>query len=187
MDTPRNLDFDADGLMLPPWIRFPNLPKTPVGWWRGDQNYRADFRKWWEQQPPATRLLIQERYPEPPEWDLFYFIVQMKCSDLDAETRRIWELIGALSDALWRRAREEPGFSMLDHLLRSVDEYRAESEEEIAIWNELTGPQNYRAIIRYVEQTKGSVNDYAQKFHLVILESARRRWESERGQGEPAG
>jgi hypothetical protein len=36
-------------------------------------------------------------------------VAGMQTPDLDSETRRIWILIGALSDAFWRRV-DEPGF-----------------------------------------------------------------------------
>ncbi len=99
------------------------------------------------------------------------------------EMRRIWILIGALSEALWRRG-DEPGFSMMDHLCRSAEQYRAESEDELAIWNELTAPHNYPAVLRYAEVRKGHVNDYYARLYNVILESARRRGVSENRQAE---
>ena len=111
-------------------------------------------------------------------------VARMPTPELDPETRRIWILIGALDEALWRRGHE-PGFSMLDHLCRNPEQYRAESEDEIAIWNELTAPHNYIAILRYAEIRKGRVNEYAERLHDVILEAARRRKESEDCQAEP--
>ena len=99
-------------------------------------------------------------------------VARMPTPELDPETRRIWILIGALSDAFWRRAGE-PDFSALDHLCQNAREYRAESDDEFAIWNELTAPHNYSAVVRYVELREG---------HICIgglLEAARRRWESD--------
>ena len=98
--------------------------------------------------------------------------------ELDSETRKIWILIRALSDALWRRT-DEPGFRIMDHLCRSAEQYRAESEDEIAIWDELTAPHNYIAVLRYAEVCKGRVSEYAARLHNVILEAARRRRERE--------
>ena len=105
-------------------------------------------------------------------------VARMPTPELDPEMRRIWILIGALSEALWRRG-DEPGFSILDHLVRNAEQYRAESEDEIAIWNELTAPHNYPAVLRYAEVRKGHVNEYAARLHNVILEAAQRRRESE--------
>jgi hypothetical protein len=183
---PQTPVVEADGLMVPPWVKFPDIPTTPVGWWRGDQAYRADFREWWDGQTPETQLRLQRRYPEPPDWDGFYWVVQLKTPDLDRETRTVYELMAALlSDAPWRRVREEPGFSILNYLLRSAEEYRPESQEEIAIWAELTGPQHYHAILRYAQQQKGQVNRHYAKMLAVIQESAKRRWQDSCGNAEP--
>jgi hypothetical protein len=176
--------LDSDGLMVPPWVGFLDLPATPVGWWRGDQKYRADFREWWDRQPPEVRLAVQERYPEPPEWDGFYWVVGQKTPDLDRETRTIYELIAALLSDFWRRAREEPGFSVLGYIGRRAEEYRPESPEEKAIWDELTKPEHYRALVRYARQKKGQVYDNYEKILGVVQEAARRRWQEAGGQQE---
>jgi hypothetical protein len=178
--------FDAEGLMVPPWVKFPNLPKRPVGWWRGDQAYRADFREWWDRQTPEMQLRIQQRYPEPSGWDEFYFVIGLKTPEFDRETRTIYELIAALvSDAAWLRAREEPGFSILYHLAGRADDYRPESQEEIAIWDELTKPQHYNALLRYAKQRKGQVDDNYGQILAVIQESAKRRFQDSCGCEEP--
>lgn len=97
--------------------------------------------------------------------------------DLDLDTRRIWMLIGALSDAFWRRVGE-PGFSIFERLCQNEKQYLAESEDEIAIWNELTAPHNYPAVVRYVAHRKGQISEYAAQLHYTILEAARKRFES---------
>ena len=66
---------------------------------------------------------------------------------MDDDMTRIWKLIGALSDAHWHRATQ-PGESALHVLF--AEPYQPESEKEQAIWNELTAPQNYLALRRYV-------------------------------------
>src|SRR5690349_16146804 len=105
-------------------------------------------------------------------------VARVPTPELDSDTRRVWVLIGALSDAFWRRAGE-PGFSVLDHLARNAREYRAESADEVAIWDELTAPHNYPAVARYVEQRRGQASDSAVGLHTAILEAARRRLEGE--------
>jgi hypothetical protein len=52
--------LDSEGLMVPPWVKFPDLPATPVGWWRGDQEYRAEFREWWDRQPLDARVCFRK-------------------------------------------------------------------------------------------------------------------------------
>jgi hypothetical protein len=102
----------------------------------------------------------------------------MPTSELDSETRRIWLLIGALSDALWRRANE-PGFSIVNRFIQNAELYQPESEDEIAICNELTAPHNYPAVVRYVKLHEHKVGEYSERLHSAILESARYRWENE--------
>lgn len=99
-------------------------------------------------------------------------VARMPTPSLDSELRRIWILIGALSDAFWRRLGE-PGFSALEKMARNAQEYQAESADEIAIWNELTAPHNYLAVVRYVELHNG------EEYAGGLLEVARRRWERE--------
>lgn len=105
-------------------------------------------------------------------------VKQTPSPELDSETRRIWILIGALSDAFWRRANE-PGFSIVEHLCQNGQQYRAESEDEKAVWNELTSPHNFSAVVRYVELRRGRVSEYAAQLHSTILKESQRRLESE--------
>jgi len=95
--------------------------------------------------------------------------------NLEPDTRRVWVLIGVLSDALWRRVGE-PGFSLLEHLLRKGREYRAESADEVAIWDELTAPHNYPTVVRYVEQRRGQASDAAAELNAAILEAVGTLW-----------
>ena len=99
-------------------------------------------------------------------------VARMPTPELDTETRRIWILFGALSEAFWRRL-DEPGFSAVEKMVRNSHQYQAESADEIAIWNELTAPHNYAAVVRYVELRNG--DEYAGG----LLKVARHRWESE--------
>lgn len=94
---------------------------------------------------------------------------------MDAEIQRMWELIGSLSDAFWRRLRQS-GVSALDAL--RVEEYRPESDEEQAIWTEITAPHNYASLCRYLESKKRSeITDYAARLYEMLLAEATRRWE----------
>ncbi len=95
---------------------------------------------------------------------------------LDPELRRIWIFMGALSDAFWRRV-DEPGFSAFETTRRNSVAYQAESPDEIALWNEVTAPHNYHAVIRYVALHNG--NEYAGG----LVKVARDRWETEGRQG----
>jgi hypothetical protein len=97
---------------------------------------------------------------------------------MDAETRRIWEMIGALSDAFWHRVAE-PGVSILDAMNENAKQYRPVSAEEIAIWTELTAPHNYASVCRYIANAKRrDITEYAAQLYETILAEATRRWES---------
>lgn len=66
-------DFDAAGLMVPPWVKFPAIPRASIGWRMGEgEGYWDDFREWWEQQAPAVRQRVCRAYPEPAGWAGFY-------------------------------------------------------------------------------------------------------------------
>ena len=94
---------------------------------------------------------------------------------MDAEMKRIWEMIGALSDAQWRRA-SQPGVSALHVLFE--EPYRPESAEECAIWDELTAPHQYPALRRFVESRREpGTNKSPSKFDEALLVEATSRWE----------
>jgi hypothetical protein len=93
---------------------------------------------------------------------------------MDADMTGIWKLIGALSDAHWRRAAQ-PGGSAFHALF--AEPYRPESAEEQAIWTELTAPHNYLALRRFVESQKASgTNEFAAKLNEALLTEATSRW-----------
>ena len=94
---------------------------------------------------------------------------------MDTEIVRIWKLIGALSDAHWRRAAQ-PGGSAFHALF--ADPYRPESAEEREIWSELTAPHNYLSLRRFVEsQNASGTNEFADKLNQALLAEATSRSE----------
>ena len=94
---------------------------------------------------------------------------------MNEEIQKMWELIGSLSDALWHRLKQ-PGVSALDAL--RVEEYRPESDEEKAIWTEITAPHNYASLRRYIASKKRSeITDYAARLYEMLLAEAAHRWE----------
>jgi hypothetical protein len=92
---------------------------------------------------------------------------------MDAEFERIWRMFGALSDESWRRG-SQPGVSILDVRDKQADGPVGEVEE--AIWNELTAPDNYAALVRYVESWKQrGVNEHASRQFDSVLARAKCR------------
>jgi len=64
---------DNSGRMVPPWVKYPNLPRRSMGWRMGTgEHYRDQFRTWWAAQNRGEfRLKYQADYPEPAEWEGF--------------------------------------------------------------------------------------------------------------------
>lgn len=64
---------DDDGLMIPPWVKYPAIPRASIGWRMGEgEEYWDEFRGWWQVQTVETRQLVRARYPEPAGWSEFY-------------------------------------------------------------------------------------------------------------------
>jgi hypothetical protein len=102
---------------------------------------------------------------------------------VDADMEKISKLIGALSDAHWRRAAQAAGgaFNAL-----FAEPYRPQSTEEIAVWTELTAPCNYVALRRFIDsqQSSGS-NEFATKLNAALLREATSRWEKQSAREKP--
>jgi hypothetical protein len=65
-------DFDDEGMMVPPWIKFPNIPRRSIGWRMGvGEQYRDSFRAWFRSVPDDIYYRFREKYIEPPEWKGF--------------------------------------------------------------------------------------------------------------------
>lgn len=65
-------DYDADGRMIPPWLKYPNLPRRSMGWRMGiGEGYVHKFLTWWNRLPRKQRLSYRGMYVEPEEWKDF--------------------------------------------------------------------------------------------------------------------
>lgn len=59
--------------MNPPWVKYPNLPRTSMGWRMGaGEEYREEFEGWWVKQTGSQRAIIMTSYPEPATWAGFW-------------------------------------------------------------------------------------------------------------------
>jgi hypothetical protein len=67
-------DLDADGLMVPPWIKYPNIGEGSIGWRMGIGEHYKDtlYPVWWSRQPRPVRLRVRKQYPEPNWWSGYY-------------------------------------------------------------------------------------------------------------------
>lgn len=65
--------YDDENLMVPPWVKFPNLKHSSMGWRMGvGEAYKDDFQSWFISQLRETELKIIKKYPEPSEWAGYY-------------------------------------------------------------------------------------------------------------------
>ena len=65
--------IDDGGIMVPPWIKYPNLPIGSMGWRMGQgEIYIDDFYSWYFSNPREKRVEIMNKYKEPNEWTGFY-------------------------------------------------------------------------------------------------------------------
>ncbi len=59
--------------MIPPWIKYPNIPIGSIGWNMGiGEAYIDEFLKWFYSKAKNERVEIIRKYPEPEDWDNFY-------------------------------------------------------------------------------------------------------------------
>src|SRR5689334_11027102 len=66
-------DVDAEGLMVPPWIKFPNIPLGSIGWRMGmGEDYLDRFRIWYRRQSREILQQLWAKYPEIGDWKGFY-------------------------------------------------------------------------------------------------------------------
>ena len=66
-------DFDSAGRMVPPWVKYPNLPSGSAGWRMGQgESYWLNLQKWWRQQSEDVREAVRVAHPPPPTWSKLY-------------------------------------------------------------------------------------------------------------------
>ena len=72
-------DFDDEGMMVPPWVKYPNIPRGSTGWRMGvGEQYLDEFRTWFSSRlciPSGTGdemyYRFRQKYIEPPGWEGF--------------------------------------------------------------------------------------------------------------------
>jgi hypothetical protein len=66
-------EFDLAGLMVPPWVKYPAIPRASIGWRMGEgEEYWDNFRAWWDRQQVDIQAAVRATYPEPSGWVGFY-------------------------------------------------------------------------------------------------------------------
>lgn len=70
---PEMPDYDGEGLMVPPWIKYPNIPLGSIGWRMGaGETYWYKFIDWYKSNRGHIKKRIQEKYKAEGEWEKFY-------------------------------------------------------------------------------------------------------------------
>lgn len=71
--------FDEKGEMSPPWIRYPYIARSSIGWRMGDgEQYMSDFIEWWDAQSIDAKQAYKARYNTPVDWLGFYKILSFR-------------------------------------------------------------------------------------------------------------
>jgi hypothetical protein len=53
--------------MVPPWIKFPDIPRGRIGWRMGaGEDYWNSFAGWYVGLEPAEKTLFKSKFPELP-------------------------------------------------------------------------------------------------------------------------
>jgi hypothetical protein len=75
-------DFDNEHDMVPPWVKYPNLPPLGSLAWRmgAGEAYLIAFEKWWKDRSDADRLAWKSKYAIPENW-LRYWLFSSSVSD----------------------------------------------------------------------------------------------------------
>ena len=59
--------------MLPPWIAFPDIARSSIGWRMGDgADYLDDFHRMLDALAPEERNRYETDHEEPDEWSGLY-------------------------------------------------------------------------------------------------------------------
>jgi hypothetical protein len=63
--------------MVPPWLKYPDLPRLSLGWrmGRGEEHYNTVYRQF-SRLSPEEQDDYQRRFPEPTDWHGWYDMVR---------------------------------------------------------------------------------------------------------------
>lgn len=65
--------LDARGHMVPPWVKYPDVPFGSIGWRMGyPEAYSDSFISWYQAQDCKTQAAVRKAYPARHDWAGFY-------------------------------------------------------------------------------------------------------------------
>ena len=66
-------DIDDEGLMVPPWAKYPNIPLGSIGWRMGlGEDYLHRFMDWYKSSRGDVKKRVQDKYKAEGNWKRFY-------------------------------------------------------------------------------------------------------------------
>ncbi|RYH62448.1 MAG: hypothetical protein EON54_09310 [Alcaligenaceae bacterium] len=67
--SPFESSFDKVGDRHPPWLKYPNMPRTSMGWRMGEgEDYAEEFSHWLSQLTTNELRAYRKKYPAPSDW-----------------------------------------------------------------------------------------------------------------------
>ena len=65
--------IDNEGMMLPPWLKFPDIPLGSSGWRMGSgETYWYEFVDWFSTHDREYQDKYKVKYPKPERWKSFW-------------------------------------------------------------------------------------------------------------------
>ncbi|HTL32611.1 MAG TPA: GNAT family N-acetyltransferase [Kofleriaceae bacterium] len=66
-------ELAAHGTFVPPWVKYPNIPRYSIGWRMGSGEwYQWMFGTWWEQLDETARTEYRSHWTPPPQWANYF-------------------------------------------------------------------------------------------------------------------
>lgn len=66
-------DIDNEELMVPPWVKYPNLPLGSIGWRMGvGEDYWYKFIGWYKFSRGDIKKKVQDKYKTEGAWEMFH-------------------------------------------------------------------------------------------------------------------
>ena len=66
-------DYDDEGLMVPPWVKYPNIHLGSIGWRMGSgETYWHKYVDWYKASKEETKKRVQDKYKAEGRWENFY-------------------------------------------------------------------------------------------------------------------
>lgn len=64
-------DFDLEGRMVPPWVKYTSRPQSDPFWRTSGRRYLNKFGTWWDALTIEKQDIYRAFYSEPEEWRHF--------------------------------------------------------------------------------------------------------------------